>query len=113
MLIGISLGGAVTPETLEHDGGLAAEPARARDLDGARHGRVQGLPAIRARLGRLSALFGAAPGALGQAMLLATDYRVDVRPIATVQTVRLFVLSSHCRLRSGSPASAACRQCAT
>ena len=33
ILIGISLGSAVTPETVEHDGRVAAEPAGAHDLD--------------------------------------------------------------------------------
>ena len=36
----------------QHDGDVAAQPARARDLDDARHGGVRKLPAIRARLGR-------------------------------------------------------------
>src|SRR5207247_2329160 len=41
---------------------------------------------------RVSATLGAAPGALGQALLLAADCGCDVRSIAMVQTVRLFVL---------------------
>jgi len=41
----------------------------------------------------LDALFAAAPGALAQAMALAQDTGSDVRAIAMVQTVRLFVLA--------------------
>jgi membrane AbrB-like protein len=41
----------------------------------------------------LSALFAAAPGALSQAMALAQDTGADVRAIAMVQTVRLFILA--------------------
>jgi membrane AbrB-like protein len=41
----------------------------------------------------LSALFASAPGALAQAMALAQDTGADVRSIAMVQTVRLFVLA--------------------
>ena len=41
----------------------------------------------------LSALFAAAPGALAQAMALAQDTGADVRAIAMVQTVRLFILA--------------------
>src|SRR5262249_54853997 len=41
----------------------------------------------------LSALFAAAPGALAQAMALAQDTGANVRAIAMVQTVRLFILA--------------------
>jgi hypothetical protein len=41
----------------------------------------------------LDALFAAAPGALAQAMALAQDTGADVRAIAMVQTVRLFILA--------------------
>jgi membrane AbrB-like protein len=41
----------------------------------------------------LSALFAAAPGALAQAMALAADTGANVRAIAMVQTVRLFILA--------------------
>jgi uncharacterized protein len=41
----------------------------------------------------LSSLFAAAPGALAQAMALAQDTGADVRAIAMVQTVRLFILA--------------------
>ena len=37
----------------------------------------------------LSALFGAAPGALSQVMVYATQYHADLRGIAIVQTVRV------------------------
>jgi membrane AbrB-like protein len=41
----------------------------------------------------LDALFAAAPGALAQAMALAQDTGANVRAIAMVQTVRLFILA--------------------
>lgn len=41
----------------------------------------------------LSALFAATPGALAQAMALAQDTGANVRAIAMVQTVRLFILA--------------------
>jgi membrane AbrB-like protein len=41
----------------------------------------------------LSALFAAAPGALAQAMALAQDTGANVRAIAMVQSVRLFILA--------------------
>ena len=41
----------------------------------------------------LDALFAAAPGALAQAMALAQDAGANVRAIAMVQTVRLFILA--------------------
>lgn len=92
VLIGITLGGAVTPETLKT---MAAWPLSLLALAmsmalvtiaGASYLRfVHGWDGV-------SALLGAAPGALSQSLLLAADYRVDVRRIATVQTVRLFAL---------------------
>src|ERR1041384_5559201 len=41
----------------------------------------------------LDALFASAPGALAQAMALAQDTGANVRAIAMVQTVRLFILA--------------------
>jgi membrane AbrB-like protein len=42
---------------------------------------------------RLSALLGASPGSLGQAMALAVEFDADVRGIAIVQTVRVLVIT--------------------
>lgn len=92
VLIGITLGGAVTPETLKT---MAAWPLSLLALS-ISMALVTAASASYLRFVHgwdgVSALLGAAPGALSQSLLLATDYRVDVRPIATVQTVRLFVL---------------------
>jgi hypothetical protein len=40
-----------------------------------------------------SALFGASPGALAQVMMLAAEYKVDLRAIAIVQTMRVVALT--------------------
>jgi hypothetical protein len=40
-----------------------------------------------------SALFGASPGALAQVMMLATEYKADLRAIAIVQTMRVVALT--------------------
>jgi len=92
VLIGITLGGAVTPETLNT---MAAWPlsllALAISMTLVTVASASYLRFVHGWDG-VSALLGAAPGALSQSLLLATDYRVNVRPIATVQTVRLFVL---------------------
>ncbi len=58
----------------------------------------------------LSALFAAAPGALAQAMALAQDTGANVRAIAMVQTVRLFILAVALPLSSRRSASPACRR---
>jgi uncharacterized protein len=92
VLIGITLGGAVTPETLNT---MASWPlsllALAISMTLVTVASASYLRFVHGWDG-VSALLGAAPGALSQSLLLAADYRVNVRPIATVQTVRLFVL---------------------
>jgi membrane AbrB-like protein len=40
-----------------------------------------------------SALFGASPGALAQVMILAAEYRADLRAIAIVQVMRVVILT--------------------
>ena len=40
-----------------------------------------------------SALFGASPGALAQVMVLAAEYRADLRAIAIVQVMRVVILT--------------------
>ena len=40
-----------------------------------------------------SALFGASPGALAQVMMLAAEYRADLRAIAIVQVMRVVILT--------------------
>ncbi len=92
VLLGVTLGAAVTPETIAT---MATWPLSLVAL-------VIAMTAITAASAgylrivhgwdRVSALLGAAPGALGQALLLADDAGVNVRAVAMVQTVRLFVL---------------------
>ena len=92
VLLGVTLGAAVTPETIAT---MASWPLSLVAL-------VFAMTAITAASAgylrvvhgwdRVSALLGAAPGALGQALLLADEAGVNVRAVAMVQTVRLFVL---------------------
>lgn len=92
ILIGITLGSAVTPETLST---MAAWPlsllALAISMTIVTVSAATYLRIVHGWDG-VSALLGAVPGALSQALLLATDYRVDAGRIAAVQTVRLFAL---------------------
>src|SRR5256885_13107112 len=88
VLIGILLGAVVTPETLR---GIAAWP-----LSIALLALCAALMTVAATSylhfvhgwEPLSALLGASPGSLGQAMALATELGADMRGIAIVQTVR-------------------------
>ncbi|HWV52019.1 AbrB family transcriptional regulator [Pseudorhodoplanes sp.] len=94
VLIGISLGGAVTPETLN---GVATWPLSVLLLcagmlcamfgSAAYLKRVHGWP-------MLSGLFGSAPGALSQVMAYATQYHADLSGIAIVQTIRVVILTA-------------------
>jgi membrane AbrB-like protein len=93
VLVGISLGAVVSPETLK---GLAAFPSAVAVL------AISTLCMIVATTSYLrfvhgwdwqSALFGASPGALAQVMTLAAEYRADLRAIAIVQTMRVVALT--------------------
>jgi len=93
VILGISLGSSVTPETVAT---MASWPLSMLALTIAMLAvtcsvmaylkLVHGWPT-------LDALFAAAPGALAQAMALAQDTGANVRAIAMVQTVRLFILA--------------------
>src|SRR5947199_5931130 len=93
VILGISLGSSVTPETVAT---MVTWPVSMLALTIAMIGVtvsvmaylkfVHGWPT-------LDALFAAAPGALAQAMALAQDTGANVRAIAMVQTVRLFILA--------------------
>src|SRR3954447_14681630 len=93
VVLGISLGSSVTPETVAT---MVTWPLSMLALTIA---MVSVTLSVMAYLkfvhgwDTLSALFAAAPGALSQAMALAQDTGADVRAIAMVQTVRLFVLA--------------------
>jgi membrane AbrB-like protein len=93
VLVGISLGAVVTPETLQ---GLAAFPVSITIL------LVSTASMVLATTSYLrfvhgwdaqSALFGASPGGLAQVMVLAADYGADLRAIAIVQVMRVVVLT--------------------
>src|SRR5215212_2060564 len=82
VILGISLGSSVTPETVAT---MVTWPLSTLSVM-AYLKFVHGWPT-------LDALFAAAPGALAQAMVLAQDTGANVRAIAMVQTVRLFILA--------------------
>jgi membrane AbrB-like protein len=93
VLVGISLGAVVSPDTLK---GLAAFPLSVLVL------AVSTLLMIAATSSYLrfvhgwdaqSALFGSSPGALAQVMTLASEYKADLRAIAIVQTMRVVALT--------------------
>jgi hypothetical protein len=93
VLVGISLGAVVTPETLI---GLARFPLSVAML------AVSTLCMIAATACYLryvhgwdaqSALLGASPGALAQVMVLSAEYKADLRAIAIVQTIRVVALT--------------------
>src|SRR4051812_34692603 len=93
VILGISLGSSVTPETVAT---MVTWPLSMLALTIA---MVSITVSVMAYLkfvhgwDTLSALFASAPGALAQAMALAQDTGADVRAIAMVQTVRLFILA--------------------
>jgi uncharacterized protein len=93
VLLGISLGSAVTPETVAT---MVTWPLSMLALTVAMlcvTFSVMTYLKLVHGWDTLSALFAAAPGALSQAMALAQDTGADVRAIAMVQTVRLFILA--------------------
>ena len=94
VLIGISLGGAVTPETLR---GVATWPLSVLLLCVSMTCAMFGSALYLKRVhgwDMLSGLFGSAPGALSQVMAYATQYHSDLRGIAIVQTIRVVILTA-------------------
>lgn len=89
--IGISMGGGVTPETLQ---GLVAWPLSVVALCLAIPAIIVVATIYMTRIGwdRRSAILAAAPGALSMVIAIAVDTRADVRRISIVQSVRLVVL---------------------
>lgn len=92
VLIGISLGGAVTPETLR---GVATWPLSVillcLAMTASTFASAYYLKAVHG-WDMLSALFGAAPGAVSQVIVYATQYHSDLRGIAIVQSIRAAIL---------------------
>ena len=93
VLVGMSLGAVVTPETLH---GIAAFPLSIAVLT------VATVCMIVATTSYLrfahgwdvqSAVFGASPGGLAQVMSLAAEYGADLRAIAIVQVMRVVLLT--------------------
>src|SRR3954467_4109909 len=93
VVLGISLGSSVTPETVAT---MVTWPLSMIALAVAMTAVTTSVMAYLKFVhgwDTLSALFAAAPGALAQAMALATESGANVRAIAMVQTVRLFILA--------------------
>src|SRR3989440_7011186 len=93
IILGISLGSSVTPETVAT---MVTWPLSMLALTIAMIAITTSVMAYLKFVhgwDTLSALFAAAPGALAQAMALAQDTGANVRAIAMVQTVRLFILA--------------------
>jgi membrane AbrB-like protein len=93
VVVGISLGGVVTPELLH---GMASFPVTLAVLT------VSTICIILATTSYLrivhgwdaqTAVFGASPGALAQVMALAAEYNADLRAIAIVQVMRVVLLT--------------------
>jgi len=93
VILGISLGSSVTPETVAT---MVTWPVSMIALALAMTAVTTSVMAYLKFVhgwDTLSALFAAAPGALAQAMALAAETGANVRAIAMVQTVRLFILA--------------------
>jgi membrane AbrB-like protein len=93
VVAGIALGSGVTPETLR---GIATYPLSIALLVAATLSIFAGSAAylrVVHRWDRLSALYGASPGALAQVIGLAVEGRADLRAIVIVQSVRVLVLA--------------------
>ena len=93
VLVGISLGAVVTPETLK---GIATWPLSVAALAVATACMIVATTFyLRFVHGwdALSALLGASPGALAQVMVLSVEYDANLRAIAIVQTIRVVLLT--------------------
>jgi membrane AbrB-like protein len=94
VLIGISLGAVVTPDTLS---GMAAWPLSIAMM-------VVAIVAISVAStaylqwvhgwGHTAAMLASAPGALSQVMVMAGELGVDIRAVAIVQTIRVLIVSA-------------------
>ena len=93
ILTGASLGGAVTPETLYRMGTWPASLALLALAMVLLTVAVTTYLIHVHRWDRGSALLAAYPGALATSLVLAAENGADVRAVAVVQTVRVFVLA--------------------
>ena len=93
VLIGISLGAVVTPETLQ---GMASYPLSIAVLLAAMAlVSVAGAAYLQVVHGwdKVAAYLGAAPGGMSQVLILAADLGADLRPIAIVQSLRVVIVA--------------------
>jgi uncharacterized protein len=93
VLVGIALGAIISPETLQ---GIAAYPLSVAILATSTFCMIAATSFYLRRVHRwdpLSALFGASPGALAQAMALSAEAGADLRAIVIVQTIRVVMLT--------------------
>lgn len=93
IVMGTSLGAAVTPETVAR---MGTWPASLGVLTLAMIALTMGVMGYLIRVHNWdpgSALLAAFPGALSTALMLAAENNADVRGVAVVQTVRVFVLT--------------------
>lgn len=93
VVIGMSLGAVVTPETLR---GMATWPASIMVLLIA----VVTVTAVNAGYlqvihgwDRMSAFLASAPGAMSQVIIVSTQYNADLRGVAIVQSLRIVILA--------------------
>jgi membrane AbrB-like protein len=94
VLIGISLGAVVTPETLR---GMATYPLSIAVLIVASTViSIVGTAYLRTVHGwdTVTAYLAAAPGGLSQVMALAIELKADVRAVAIVQTLRVVIIAA-------------------
>jgi membrane AbrB-like protein len=93
VLVGIALGSVVTPDTLK---GFATYPASIALLVVSTIGITAAAGAyllIVHRWNPVSALLGASPGALAQAIALSAEIGADARGVVVVQTLRVVLLA--------------------
>ena len=93
VLIGILLGAVVTPATLR---GMATWPLSIVVLSASTVVMIVATTAYLRFVHRwepLSALLGASPGSMAQALALATEFGANMRGIAIVQTVRVLLVT--------------------
>ncbi|HZP75373.1 MAG TPA: AbrB family transcriptional regulator [Pseudolabrys sp.] len=93
ILVGISLGAVVTPETLR---GIATWPLSVAALAVAVVCITLGASAyLRAVHGwdRNTSMLASSPGALSQVLIMATDLGVDLRAVAIVQSIRIVIVA--------------------
>lgn len=93
VIVGMALGGIVTPETLK---GFTAYPLTLVVLAASTFCMIAGTTFYLRKVHHwdtLSALFGASPGALAQVMAMSAEAGAELRAIVIVQTIRVVMLT--------------------